>query len=286
MATSIQPLKGQATLPSFPGMARPLVVVLFMCVYLLWSAFVNLVLFRFGWFSPIVQATGGLINATLLANLLMLALGIGTGLIWLGRVHPGEIGLVWARLPVAVLWTMLLWIVAQVVLGILALVATGSVTIDPRWVSRPTAVIGSVIGQVFGNALVEEIAFRGFLLSQLYLWLQRMPRMRSNRGMIVAVVLSQAIFALLHIPNRIVNNLPLAEYPVDLLLVFALGCFFALIYVYTKSLFLAIGVHALDDAPAALFASDYASLIIILLAAIMLVFWKRIRWHPFSTGDS
>ena len=104
--------------------------------------------------------------------------------------------------------TAVLWLFAQV--GLVAWQAVfgrtgwsgGPFDANPLWNRGATVVTGALIAQLLGNALYEEITFRGFLLPQLYLKLERWQDRPALR-IACAVLLSVAMFALIHIPIRL-----------------------------------------------------------------------------------
>jgi hypothetical protein len=116
--------------------------------------------------------------------------------------------------------------------------------------------LGELLGQLFGNALYEEILFRGCLLVQLALWLTPRPQRPDRRAVLLALVLSQLVFALQHIPNR----LAFAAWPDaaaaagDLAMLLVAGLFFAGVFLRTGNLLVAVGVHALGNCPTLLWA--------------------------------
>ena len=75
----------------------------------------------------------------------------------------------------------------------------------------------------------EEVVFRGFAL----------PGLASRLGATSAILITSAVFALIHVPGVGVGILPVT---------FILGLAFAFVYHKTKSLILAIAVHALHNA--------------------------------------
>ena len=132
------------------------------------------------------------------------------------------------------------------------------------------------------NALIEEAGWRGFLLPQLYLRLS--TRMDTRRRLILAMFGAQVLFALMHIPNRLLDQrLALDELLLSLAFVFVLGVFFAGIYLRTGNLFLAIGVHALFNTPTVLFTPVLPSQVILgALTILVLVAWPRLTIHRLS----
>ena len=75
----------------------------------------------------------------------------------------------------------------------------------------------------------EEIVFRGFAI----------PGLASRLGATTAILITSAVFALIHLPGVGVGILPVT---------FILGLAFAFVYHKTQSLILAIAVHALHNA--------------------------------------
>ena len=75
----------------------------------------------------------------------------------------------------------------------------------------------------------EEIVFRGFAI----------PGLASRLGITVAILITSAVFALIHLPGLGVGILPVT---------FILGLAFAFVYHKTQSLILAIATHALHNA--------------------------------------
>ena len=211
--------------------------------------------FQYDLFTPITRATVGLINDTLVANFFLLAIiVVGIMFAW-GKLGPRDVGLRHEKLGTGVVMTAVLWLFAQLALLIYQVATGGMVELNPLWQRGATVVIGLLIAQLLGNALYEEITFRGFFLPQLYLKLDRWSDRPALR-MAAAVALSITMFALIHIPNRLWTGTTLAELPVSLLWVAGLGVIFAVIYLRTGNLFFTVGVHALSNAPTMLFAGD------------------------------
>ena len=102
-----------------------------------------------------------------------------------------------------------------------------------------------------GNALFEEIAYRGFLFPQLYLRLAGCGSARKRLGL--ALLISQGLFALSHIPNRIYLGMTPSEIALDLLMLLGWGTIYTLIYLRTDNLFIVVGIHALGNTPTTLF---------------------------------
>ena len=111
---------------------------------------------------------------------------------------------------------------------------------------------GELISQLFGNALFEEIVWRGFIFVQLFLLFERR---NVGRTLLKALFISQGLFALMHIPLQLVHfDVSGFSLLFWLLATGIAGAIFAIIYVKTGNLYIAVGFHALFNEPTQLFA--------------------------------
>jgi len=221
------------------------VILVFLAASITLASVINLVLFPSPFFNPVDRATGGLIDATLQANILNILL-FSLILFGWGKLRPKDVGLDSVKLKQGISLTALLWIVTQAIVLLVNWI-NGDIHPDPIWGQRGVkVVIGWLIAQLLGNALYEEMSYRGFYLSQFYLKL-RMQNERSRRTVSVLAMLT--LFILSHIPNRIFAGYALADIPLDFALLFTWGLLFTLIYLVSENLFLAVGVHALLNKP-------------------------------------
>jgi uncharacterized protein len=271
-------------MPSPIRRARRGTLLLFIFLHALLITGVNLLLFASGTLRPLADWTGGLINGTLLVNLVLMALLVGGVCLWFGRLRPYDIGWLPRQLPSALGFTLALWGAAQVVHLAAGWAAHGGITLDSTWARGAGIMLGVLIGQVFGNALFEELAYRGFVFPQLYLRLHGDGE-RPWRGFLLTLLISQALFALVHIPNRLYLSMSAGDIAADLAMLVGWGVLFTLIYIRTDNLFLVTGIHALGNAPTTLFNSipalqgSGASLLIYALAvlAVFALPWA-LRW--------
>lgn len=257
------------------------VLVVYFVLAMALATLINLVLFPGKVFTPLERATGGLINATLQANLLGLIL-FAVFVFGLGRLRPADVGLERRKLRQALLVTVLLWLGMQVAALAISLLR-GGVAVDAVWAERgASAVLGWLIGQLVGNALVEELLYRGLLLPQLFLKFKI-----TSRGLRLAAAAAAmlALFVLSHIPNRIFMGYTVGEMLIDIPILLGYGLLFTIIYLVTDNLFVAVGVHALVNEPTLITALPFpAQLILIVLVVVLLVTWKRIfgRWEEVA----
>lgn len=235
--------------------ARRGTLIIFIIAHFALTAVVNLVFFAGNAFRPLASATGGLLTGSLIANLVFIAVLVGLIILFGGKLRLSDLGLAPRRLPADLLAALGLWSAAQMIHLIAGWWTSGVVAINPEWVERGAGfMLGLLLMQIVGNALFEEIAYRGFLLPQLYLRLTRLAAHPWAR-LLIALLLSQAAFALSHIPNRIYLGMPAAEIGADLLMLLGWGAFYSLIYLRSGSLLLVVAVHALGNAPTTIFAT-------------------------------
>ncbi len=231
------------------------IITVFITAHFVLAAIVNLVFFAGNAFRPLASATGGLFTGSLLVNVAFIGVLVGWVILKRGRLRLYDVGAILSHLPMGIIYTIGFWGVAQVVHLIFSLLTYGTVTLNPEWVNNSSFMIGLILTQVIGNALFEEIAYRGFLFPQLYLkldgWRHR-PWLRLG----AAILFSQGLFALSHIPNRLYLGMSISQIAPDLLLLLGWGILYTLIYLRTDNLFLVVGVHALGNAPSTLFATS------------------------------
>ncbi|MFW9793694.1 MAG: lysostaphin resistance A-like protein, partial [Candidatus Thorarchaeota archaeon] len=205
------------------------------------------------WVFEIVQsietASGGLVHRTLVLNAVLLVGTILLVLMVYGGFQAQDLGLLGRKLPLAFIACLLTWIFVQIMEGLAGFVGAGSMQFDPSWVTEAPALVGLLIGMLFGTALYEEAGFRGFLLVQFDM---KMTGVTSNRyfRITLALLISQALFTLVHIPWKVVNQGWTVSVVFDLIFsVFMNGLIYGILYLRTENLFFVMGIHALGNAP-------------------------------------
>lgn len=219
------------------------------------TAFFQLLAFRdpARWFPPMAwigQATGGIVDGTLVAGVTLQVLVIVGLLIGVGRLRPGHLGLDRQRLWPALRFVVMAWVAIQSLLLVLLPLCGQPIGLGAHWTEEGwRRAAGEWLGQLLGNCPYEEVLFRGFLLPQCGLLAMRWVPKAGPRALVaVALVLSQALFAVGHV----FLNLHLPEGQWLLVAQFVFGLMFAFVYLRTGNLFLAMGVHALLNNPAPL----------------------------------
>lgn len=269
-----------------PTPLRFIVCLIFM--HILFTLMVNLILFENGTLSVIAMSTDGWINETLAANLFGLLIEVIIFLCFIAKVSPRDLGLQKGKLLSGIMGTFLFWIAISIVDLLLTLLTHSSLSFNSNIFRNSNVVFGELLGQIFGNALLEEVLFRGFLLIQIYLLLQKI---NSNTSRIVyAMLLSQSIFAAIHIPNRIYSGFVGMDFVYDFITLVILGVIFSLLYVLTKNLFFVIGVHSLMNVQLTFWDSSFtttANLICVFLLTCILLYVKRKEFRaqkPMNVG--
>ncbi|WP_340007704.1 CPBP family intramembrane glutamic endopeptidase [Paenibacillus sp. FSL K6-0276] len=251
-------------------------IVSLIFIHILFTLMVNLILFENGTLSIIAKSTSGWINETLAANLFGLVLEVVIFLCMIAKLSLRDLGLKKNKLLAGLIGTFLFWLAINIVDLCMTLLTHSSLSFNDDIFRNSNVVFGELLGQIFGNALLEEVLFRGFLLVQIYLLLQRI---NSNTSRIVyAMFISQSIFAAIHIPNRIYTGLVGMDFVYDFIILVILGVIFSLLYVLTNNLFFVIGVHSLMNVQLMFWDSSFtytATLICVFLLTCILFYIKR-----------
>jgi membrane protease YdiL (CAAX protease family) len=241
-----------------------------------------------GMFHPLHIATGGILSLTFQGYVLE-AIVMGFLLCYLGGLRAKDFALFAKKILPAIGLTLFAWGMIQTI----PLIQEQGLQIDSDWDTLATArhrFSKFFMSQLFGNALFEELFFRALLISQFALLF--MKKFTSTRAILFAIICSCIIFALAHIPHRLVNGnsievLMLHSMP----RLFFSGLVFTVIYLLTKNIFVAVGIHALGNASPNIFANidqHLAQEFIVVLLVFFFLRWCYRKWRKNKTesGDT
>lgn len=206
---------------------------------------------------------------------------VGVLILGLGKLGPGDIGLRSAHVGTGILITGLFWIVAQGVLLLVALAAPEPVAWHPAWQDGFARNILLLAGNLFGTALFEETTYRGFLLPQFGHVFMRSRGIPHHYPIATAVLVSSLCFSFAHLPILFFQN-PTPGQVIGVFLITLLGGLYgALVYVRTQNLFVAMGLHALNNSPLALVTvpETLPNLVFLGLGAILLLLWPHLTFR-------
>ena len=212
-----------------------------------------------------------------LNTLLILGPIVGV-LLWYEKLSLQDIGIVWRKLPFAMLLWVGIWLLVQGIELVAGLLLQGNAEIDPAWSGGGLAIIGLLVGHLLGTALYEEMAFRGFLLRQCFLNLHRWTKNRQVLSAAVAILVSQLAFTLFHVPWKLMTQGWSANTMGELCGVLLTGIVYSLLYLRTDNLFLVMGVHALGNAPTSLITPTIGTPNLLLLFTVVIwILWPRMK---------
>lgn len=204
-----------------------------------------------------------------LSAALRIVVVVGVIMLWLGNLTWRDIGLAWDRLPAGLALTTTTWILAQLLGVIGGLATTGEIRQHPELGLRQVHLtLAALTSHVLAVSLLEEIAYRGYLLPQLYVVLSTRWSQNGGRALAGALVLSQTVFAVLHVPLFMFSGMAPDLIPYAVLGIGIVGLAFSLMYLGTGNLFFVMGVHTLVTAPTPLFAFLGPDWLGVLLAAL------------------
>ncbi|MFN3193242.1 MAG: lysostaphin resistance A-like protein [Aureliella sp.] len=229
-------------------------ILLLVGVHMILTTIVNFVFFRYGMFGGIQNATMGLISGTLLANLFFMAIMFPLLFKWCG-LKTKDLALTPAfgdgdgTIPKGIRWTLAALVIVHLATLIAIAFGAGPLQWTSGWYLKQIIEwLGRCIGQFLGNALYEEVFFRAFLLPQCLLAFKKKNRKWSwNKCFLLALAVSQTFFALSHLPRDIANGAGLNQVYGLLMAYLIGGLLFAAVFLLTKNLYAAIGVHAIAN---------------------------------------
>lgn len=205
---------------------------------------VHYVLFPSGMFHPLHIATGGIIDATFQVYVLLF-LASGFLLCYLGKLRSVDFAFFSNKIAFGFAMTLFAWCMIQTT----PLLMGQSLQIESGWdniIIARDRFSQFFMGQLFGNALYEELFYRAFLISQLTIIFMR--KFTSTWSILLAIVCASIIFALVHIPARLTSGMSIEDtLCFSMPNLFFSGLTFSVIFLLTKNVFVAVGIHALNN---------------------------------------
>ncbi len=186
----------------------------------------------------------------------------------------------------AVVWIPCLWILGQLIY----LPLLPELHINPEWTGIPLTMIGQLVtGQMIGNAMVEELFFRAFLISQITLVLRKRTQCSMKMAIFWSATISLLLFTIMHLPRAVIWNDTTSEImTAGLLVPFVGGIALTLLFLISGNLLLTIGVHALVNTPSPLldlgsYEGVRMRVIIVFTPIILIGVWRLgLRAHQNS----
>ena len=254
--------------------SRKINILLVIIADILLTTFIVFVIFTNTWLDPIEIFTRGLINVTLIVNLGLITVGYLI-IIWKNDINGKDLGIIKSKVILGIIITAVFWGVLQILNLVVMLIQVQAVDLDPTWeIYGFLPYFGDFIAQIFGNAFYEEMIFRGFLIPQFY-FLFKKEEKSSRKTLIQALFASQVLFALKHVPIRLLSGSGIFII-FSIILLLGIGFIFALIYLRTDNLFIAIGLHSIFNVSLSIFNVNNTINIFILIF-ILLIFWPKIE---------
>ena len=159
-----------------------------------------------------------------------------------------DLGVSRGKFASAIALTAVLWTATNIVHAAIALSQGESLVWNSEWQSPGARVLlGSLIAQLFGNALIEEMTYRHLLASQFRARLTYVKQ--EGLRMALVLLVSQCLFALVHIPQRLSIGMEVTNLPGEMIYLTVLGLLFAWGYIQTRNLFFVVGWHSLMNEP-------------------------------------
>ncbi len=246
------------------------ILLLIICLIPLNTIFLNY-LFTIKSFTAITGLTNGLITPTLIAGIFTIFVFLLISTV-VGKLRLKDFLLTSKKIKKGVFWTLILWIFLNLLSAIFSYLENGYLVLNDKLSYR----FGGLIAQFLGNAFAEELIYRGILLIQIYLILR--VKINNKKSILLGLLISQSIFSLSHIPNRIF--LGQMDYLIfDLIKLFIVGIILSLIFIKTQNLIYLIGVHSLLNQPFSLFKTEevFPILSALILSIIITIFWNKIN---------
>ncbi len=226
--------------------------------------------------------SGGWIDPPLVGYALKFLAAVGgVALLW-GRLRPADLGLRARTFLAGATVFVLLWVAMHGAVGVREIVWAG---LPLQTAPITTSRLVDLLHHLLGSALVEEVAYRGFLFPQLFILTASVWPHSPRKRLLFSLLASQWYFGLNHIPAGIGMGMNAEQITVYVVHAMLVGVFLALAYLRTNNLWVAVGIHALVNAPLSLIHSAVdPSIYVLALSVLLLIAWpdRRTTGAPFD----
>ena len=244
-------------------------IIVIVMIYNIFNSLLANYLFATEFLNPINYYTNEIINGTLVVNLI----GLTGSLFIIFIIGKHNLASIWfskRKLKIAILLIVSVWIISQVFIIAFSYYTTRGII----FIQNFNVIAGNIIGQFFGNSLLEEMIFRGILLIQLYLIF--ITKNSNKITIIYSLATSAIIFVLIHIPNRILTYTP-DNLAIDTMSLLFGSTLLGIIFLKTKNLPFVIGFHSLVNDPSNIIVTNIPTEpIIFALVIIITLKWDKI----------
>jgi hypothetical protein len=226
------------------------------------------------------KSSDGIIRGDLLINFYLFSIVVVSST--LSGLSLSDIGLSLKDIEHGVLITSVYFILFNVIAIILSIVFHKDILIEYDSIKQnANSVIGGAISQFFGNALFEEVFWRGFLLVQLTKVFHKITK-KTILALAVSAIIGSVIFAYGHSHGTGFQGLGMERS-------FALivsGISFCVMYLLFNNIFSIIGIHAITNISYIMsvngfvFIGYYHGYISLVLGIIIAIYYRTTRNKP------
>ena len=173
-------------------------------------------------------------------------LRIGVVLFLIGRLRSIDLGIDPRLILPAIITLVLLWSIAQLFWGSIALLWTGEIT--PR---NPLPGLAGTPGfkALLLGSPCEELLMRGFFMLQFYMIARTRFSTTPHIAAAVSIAAAAVLFASLHIPRLVMYGALLPEVTSFMFRSFLVGIFLGIIFARSGNIFVAMGLHCYVNLP-------------------------------------
>lgn len=226
--------------------------------------------------------TNELIQPLFVLSALKLAFIVVGIVFWIGRFKPFHLGISWKNLKFGLLTTFFMWAILQIAQIADSLLTQGQIDYFNTINSVSAALfLGNFLLFAAGKAFFDEVIYRGLLLPQFHLKLQRYVNLPTRVILAIALVASQLIYFIIQLPLISLVHVNEFSSAITITSLLFLSLLNALVYLRTKNLYVTIGIHALWYAPLFVISPTIPhTLILSLVIILFIVIWPMLPNSP------
>lgn len=216
----------------------------------------------------------------------LLLLGLALAVLRWEAISLRQIGCSWRDILLGGGWFLGIVVSLNVLLLLAAVTVADSYTVTAGGLSV-AAWLGLAVANWLFVGVAEEVAVRGYLQNKFVTLLDGDARLRRRAA---GIALTAVVFALLHVPQRlVVAELTVAELPSSLALLAAMAVVLGVIYELTRNLVLVALLHGAWNVPPVFFSiygtQTWQSIVLLLAIALPVVVGIVLYWRLVATPE-
>ena len=237
--------------------------------------YVNLL---YGAFSIPATLTEGVVSPLIVLSMVKLFFIVFGVVFWIGQFNKWHLGLNITNFKTSILSTFFLWVFLQAALMLFSVFSNQeNLFLSSQNIERFLLLLGSFFVFAITKALYDEIVYRSLILPQFHLKIQRFVNVSPKVALVIAILISQIIYLIIQTPLISIGDISTFNMAFTFGALFVLGILNSLVYLRTKNIYVAVGIHTLWFYPMFIVEASLPHMLILAgLVSAFIIVWPML----------